>query len=182
MRIHSFPFPSRKRGAAPVVALAMALAFGSATTAAVAAPAGAGDWSVRTGITLQAVTSAVTGDRFGQWCDAADGNCHYALLLPVPCESEERYVALANSDTSVSVTELVCGGAAGGAGTPARPLYRYVFANFGAIDHQVRQSRRIGFALPLEGDVFRIARFSLAGAVRAIGEMRGSAPRAASPK
>lgn len=160
---------------------AVVAALGPGAPAALAAPAGAGDWSVRTGRTLQAVTTAGTGDRFGQWCDAADGNCHYALLLPVPCEPEERYVALANSDTSVSVAELVCGGETG-ARASARRLYRYVFANFGAIDHQVRQSRRIGFALPLDGDAFRFARFSLAGAMRAIGEMRGAAQRTPAPK
>lgn len=144
--------------------------------AAAAPPTGVGDWTIRTGRMLQATTRGAAGDRFGQYCNAQDGNCHYALLMPVPCEPEERYVVLANSDTSVNAAELVCGGAAGGGAAGPR-LYRYVFANFGAIDHQVRQSRRIGFALPLEGDAFRLARFSLAGAMGAIGQMRGAAQR-----
>jgi len=138
----------------------------------------AADWSYQTQRSLVASTSNRDGHRFGQWCDAGDGRCTYALAIPVRCEEGETYPVLANSDSSANVVEAVCDGPFGRRAADGRALYRYVLLNFPSIDHQVRHSRRIGFAFPLERDGILVTRFSLAGGVEAIAAMRSAAERA----
>jgi hypothetical protein len=146
--------------------------------AAPVAGATVGDWSYRTEGSFFAATSDDGGNLFGQWCSGKDGGCHYLMALPVRCIEGERYVTLANSDSSANAVEIECRGALEGRNEQGRALYRYVFTNFSSIDHQVRHSRGIGLAFPLEGDRFIVARFSLAGALQAITAMRGAAERA----
>jgi len=154
---------------------------GAVAAAGVAAAALAdtvGDWSYRTEGTFFAATSDDQGNVFGQWCSVKDGSCFYLIALPVVCFEGERYVTLANSDSSANAVEIECRGSLEGRNEQGRALYRYVFSNFASIDHQVRHSLGIGFAFPVEGDRFLVARFSLAGALQAITAMRGAAERA----
>jgi hypothetical protein len=120
-----------------------------------------------------------SGHVFGQQCNAGDGRCTYVLAIPARCEDGETYPLLANSDSSANVVEVVCDGPFGRRAADGRALYRYVLLNFASVDHQVRHSRRIGFAFPLERDGILVSRFSLAGAVEAIAAMRSAAGRAA---
>jgi len=137
-----------------------------------------GDWSYRTEGSYFAATSDASGHLFGQWCNPTDGRCHYLIALPVRCIAGERYVTLANSDSSANAVEIECAGRLEGRDERGRALYRYVFTNFASIDHQVRHSQGIAFAFPLEGDRFIVPRFSLAGALQAITAMRAAADRA----
>jgi len=54
-------------------------------------------------------------------------------------------------------------------------LYRYSFTNFDDIDGIVKRASRVGFAVPMEGDQFKVIRFSLFGANKALAEMQGQA-------
>jgi hypothetical protein len=136
-----------------------------------------GDWEYKTQGVFYAATTNDSGNLFGQWCDIADRSCMYLMAIPVNCVTDERYLLLSNSDSSANGVEILCRGSLGSKNADGRPLYRYVFTNFDSIDHQVRHSRRIGFAFPMAGDAFHVARFSLAGAVPAITAMRGAAER-----
>jgi hypothetical protein len=60
-------------------------------------------------------------------------------------------------------------------------MYRYAFTDFDSIDGLVAKSSKIGVALPLEGDQFRVIRFDLNGATKAVGSMRGVAERRTQP-
>jgi len=140
-----------------------------------------GDWTYQSERSYFAATVNDSGNVFGQWCDVYDGNCIYLIAIPMRCEDGETYPVLSNSETSANAVEIVCRGPLQGRNADGRALYRFVFTNFASIDHQVRQSQRIGFAFPTQGDGFHVSRFSLAGAIQAIGAMRRAAERAASP-
>jgi hypothetical protein len=139
-----------------------------------------GDWSYQTQRGFFAATANDSGNVFGQWCDVRDGNCMYLIAIPMRCEEGETYPVLANSDSSANAVEIVCRGPLEGRNADGRALYRFVFTNFASIDHQVRQSQRIGFAFPTQGDAFHVSRFSLSGALQAISAMRSAAERAVS--
>jgi hypothetical protein len=140
-----------------------------------------GDWYYETRGGFYAATANDSGSLFGQWCDTDERSCVYLMAIPVHCARGERYLLLSNSDSSANGVEIVCRGALGSRNDDGRELYRYAFANFDSIDHQVRHSRRIGFAFPMADDAFHVSRFSLAGAVQAITAMRGAAERALAP-
>ena len=53
-------------------------------------------------------------------------------------------------------------------------MYRYVFTDFEQIDDTVKKASRIGFAVPLAGDQFRVIRFDLMGSNEAIAAIRSS--------
>jgi hypothetical protein len=57
------------------------------------------------------------------------------------------------------------------------PALRYSFENFDHVDTLVRGSRCTGIAFPIDGDAFRVLRFSLAGSQAAIARMRGAVER-----
>jgi hypothetical protein len=154
------------------------LSIAAVTTATAARGEAVGDWHYETRSGLYAATANDSGSLFGQWCDTRERSCVYLMAIPVACAKDERYLLLSNSDSSANGVEIVCRGPLGSRDDDGLELYRYAFANFDAIDHQVRHSRRIGFAFPMAGDAFHVARFSLTGAVAAITAMRGAAQRA----
>jgi hypothetical protein len=57
-------------------------------------------------------------------------------------------------------------------------LYRYVFEGFATIDSAVKNSTRIGIAVPMEKSEVMVLRFSLDGALAAITLMRVAADNA----
>jgi hypothetical protein len=132
-----------------------------------------GDWVYQSKVTFYAATVNDSGNVFGQWCDAQDGNCFYILSTPTKCEEGARYPVLINSDTVSLHVTLICKGPLEGS-----QKYRHFFDNFELIDDLVRKSKRIGIAMPLEGDQFRVFRFTLNGAVNALTSMRASAEKA----
>jgi hypothetical protein len=129
-----------------------------------------GDWIYEVSVPHYAATINDSGNIFGQWCDTSEGSCFYLLAMPTRCEDEASYPVLVNSDMGSLTTTLVCRGKLDG-----RNLYRYVMANFDDIDNLVRKSRRVGIAMPLEGDEFRVSRFSLSGAAASLSLMRSAA-------
>jgi hypothetical protein len=118
-----------------------------------------------------AFTVSDSGNVFGQWCDPAADSCLYLMALPSACEDEAEYPVLVNADSEAVSTSIICGGKLEGQG-----LYRYVFSDFDEIDSVVRESSgRMGVAMPLQGDSFKVFRFSLDGAVPALDKMRDAA-------
>lgn len=113
-----------------------------------------------------------SGNGFGQHCSPGEGSCVYFIGLSTRCEDGEDYPALLSSDFGAYSVNLTCQGR-----TPDGKMHRYVISPFKDVDSAVRNSKRIGIALALEGDQFRVVRFSLDGAVAAITIIRSGAER-----
>jgi hypothetical protein len=155
-------------------ALAFVLAL-SPCTFTLADTIGAWDHGTRDQL-FYAVTTNDGGNVFGQFCMATEDNCLYVVGLPTRCEADAAYPVLVNADSGAFNAVLVCRGPIEG-----RALYRYVFDTFGPIDEAVRESSKIGFAMPVEADQFRSASFSLEGATASLSIMRAAARRAERP-
>lgn len=138
----------------------------------------AGSWFYETnGDTPYAGTVNDSGNIFGQWCFPSEGSCIYLIALATRCDENSDYPVLINSDSGASSATLICRGKLEGGN-----LYRYAFSNFDAIDRAVRASKRIGIATPLEGDQFRVFRFSLDGASPSLKILRDIAEKMSSKK
>ncbi len=132
-----------------------------------------GDWTYSLRDPFYAATINDSGNVFGQWCDLDDRSCFYLVAFPTRCEEDDKYPVLINSDKGSFSTTLICRGK-----LKNRNLYRYVFANFDQIDGLAKSAQRVGVAIPLEGDEFRVIRFSLVGASVALTAMRAAGDRA----
>jgi len=53
----------------------------------------------------------------------------------------------------------------------------YAFTNFDQVDKIIQQSSRVGFAIPMQDDEFRVVRFNVRGATRAISAMSEAAAK-----
>jgi hypothetical protein len=115
------------------------------------------------------VASAYTvndsGALLGQYCYASSGNCVWTLGMTTGCETGSEYPVLANTDTGSVQLKIKCGGRL------PTGAYAYAFTDFDAIDKAVKNATRIGFAVPMQADEFRVVRFLLSGANAAINHM-----------
>src|SRR5262245_41820124 len=125
---------------------------------------------------MYALTVNDSGNAFGQFCYAADGKCYWLIGLKTTCNPGDKYPVLANSDAGSAQLEVLCMGPLSGGN-----LHRYAFTDFDQIDGLVRESARVGFALPLQKDEFRVVRFNLHGAAAALSAMRSAAERQVRP-
>lgn len=115
---------------------------------------------------IYAATFNDTGSAFGQFCFQSNQSCIYLIGLNTSCEIGSKYPVLINTDVGTSVQEIYCDGQL------EKGSYRYAFTDFSEIDELIKTASRIGFALPLKGDQFKVIRFSLEGAATAIKYMR----------
>lgn len=150
------------------VAIAALLAALSAGASAEERRVGA--WSV--GLTRErAGTFAATGDgsgaQLGQYCYPEQGSCVWILANDLACDAGERYPVVVNTESGAAVLEMQCLGFDGKAA--------YAFTDFDAIDGIVRKARSAVLALPTANGLFRLSRFSLEGATRAVALMREAA-------
>jgi hypothetical protein len=120
---------------------------------------------------VYALTQNDSGHVLGQWCDLTASSCLWLLGIRTSCNEGETYPILVNSNAGSASLRLHCAGPL--ANVPG--VYRYVFADFDSIDGLVAKSAKIGVALPLEGDQFRVIRFDLNGAPAAVSLMRNAA-------
>lgn len=136
-----------------------------------------GSWFVETTKTgfLAALSANASGNVLGQFCYPDEGSCVWLIGLKTGCRRGERYPVLANSDAGSVHLHVLCDGQLEGG------LFRYAFTNFDQVDNIVRRGARVGFAVPLEQDEFRVIRFDLAGATGALAVMRAAAERRAQP-
>lgn len=125
---------------------------------------------------IYAATLNDSGNLFGQYCFPGTGNCIYYLGTKTQCERESMYPVLANSDAGSAQLIIRCDGYV------KSGFYRYVFTSFEEIDSFVRNSRRVGIAMPLEGDEFVVFRFELLGAITALEVMRARAESMPKPR
>lgn len=148
------------------------VAAGLAVLASASSAQTVGQWSYQLESPYYAATVNDSGNIFGQWCDVEAGSCLYMIALPSRCQEGSEYPVLVNSDQHAMSSTLVCRGQLEGG------KYRYAISGFDKIDNIVRTSKRIGLAMPLEGDEFAVYRFSLDGAQLAVSVMRSTVDRA----
>ncbi len=127
-----------------------------------------GDWSVGTsedeGATF-AATMNDSGSLFGEVCGIADKKCFWLLAYDVKCDLDDakaRYPILANTDRGATHLTLECLGPMSDGGT-----YRYRIVEWSTLEAVLKDSSRVGFALPLASDQFRVLRFSNDGRAEA---------------
>lgn len=109
-----------------------------------------------------ALTLNDTGNIFGKFCFKENSSCVYLLGMRIACKSGNQYPVLVNSDVGSYSLSVYC------FDEVKKGLFRYGFTNFNDINNIVHSASKIGFAFPMEGDQFKVIRFSLDGATRVI--------------
>lgn len=159
-----------------VATLALLLAIPTFVTAAPEHEAG--DWVYEAendgSDVLFAATENAAGQTLLQLCYVESKTCIYAVDFEITCEEDARYPALVNTDVGAKSIVFVC--------SKLQETHTLVATEFDAIDGLVRSGKRIGFAIPMEGDQFKAVRFSLVGATRALDSMRAATDRAGKKK
>lgn len=125
---------------------------------------------------LYAATTNDSGALLGEFCFPGNGTCVWLIGMETRCNSGDSYTVLANSDAGSAPLKVLCDGQL------ENGSYRYVFGDFEEIDGMVKRATRIGFAVPLQTDEFRVFRFPLQGAKAAIAIMRSRAERKSNPQ
>lgn len=130
------------------------------------------DWSVgvlddRSG--AYAATASDTGAVLGEFCTFS-GVCKVRLLIPVNCEAGAVYPALVNSDMGGVHITLICEG-------KVNDIAHFSMREPDIVRGLFRQATRIGFAVTMKHDEFRVFRFSLNGAIAATTFMRDAVAR-----
>lgn len=128
-------------------------------------------WSIDDPEMFYAATENSAGQALMQLCDTEDGTCFYAVGFDTTCDEGDSYPALVNSDAGTASIKLLCGGELESGGN------MMLVEDFDQMDQFIRKARKIGFALPMQGDEFKAVRFSLKGSVAAIDAMRKIAAR-----
>ena len=132
-----------------------------------------GDWTVDlknpSGYSVTTVNDS--GRALGQYCFFENESCYWLIELDSHCEEDHKYPVLANGDTGAASLELICYGRLDDGG------YGYAFTNFDQVDKIIQQSSRVGFAIPMQDDEFRVVRFNVRGATRAISAMSEAAAK-----
>jgi hypothetical protein len=125
-------------------------------------------WSNDDGSFYWAATTNQADHILGQYCYFEGDACLYLVGMSIDCKVGEEYPALINSDAGAIQVTLICS-------HEFRKQKILAINSFDDIDRVVRNSTRIGIAVPLENDQFKVGRFSLAGSVKAIDRMRAAA-------
>lgn len=125
-------------------------------------------WSTDPPDFYYAATVNGAGHILGQYCYFEAASCPYLVGIGIDCEKGSQYPALINSDAGSAQVSLVC-------------AYKYqnqfvlVINSFDDADRIIRAATRIGIAVPMQGDEFKVSRFGLAGSTYAIDLMRAAA-------
>jgi len=136
-----------------------------------------GNWRIDTKSPEYVYAASVndSGGLLGEYCFIRDNNCAWLLGMSTACDQGASYPVLANADSGAIQLQVYCDGQLDNG------LFRYVFTEFALIDDTVKKSSRIGFAIPLQSDQFKVIRFQTKGAVPALTIMRGAAERRSGP-
>jgi len=110
----------------------------------------------------------------GQYCFSNSGDCIWLLANKTNCEEGSEYSVLVNSEAGALSTRVYC---FKNEGEP-----RFAFADFKSIDNAIRNASNIGIAFPLQSGTFKVSRFSLNGAAKALDHMRNAASKAVGKK
>ena len=118
--------------------------------------------------------AAVSNDsngRLTQRCEIDREECYWSFATTTQCKKGADFPVLVNSDVGSFGLSVSCGSPVMVDGST---YYQYFF-DFYAVDKLIRGSDRIGIAVALESDNFRIIRFDLTNAVKVIDRMRALA-------
>jgi hypothetical protein len=96
--------------------------------------------------------------------------------MSTACKEGDQYPALANSDAGSVPVTVYC------SAKVDEGRYRYIFTDFKTIDNIVAKAIRVGFAVPLQGDEFRVLHFDLSGSTRAITQLQAELQKRVPPK
>ncbi|MCM0082453.1 hypothetical protein L4X63_12715 [Geomonas sp. Red32] len=132
-----------------------------------------GNWAVdaKSEKFLYAATVNESGALLGQFCFVEGGSCVWLIGMDTGCNKGDEYTVLANSDAGSSAMQVLCDGQLDNG------MYRYGFSDFESIDTLLKTATRVGFAVPLQSDQFKVFRFKLEGAKPAISVMRALAEK-----
>jgi len=123
-----------------------------------------GDWTV--GVNDEgnpyAVTANDSGSILGKVCLMNLDKCVYLLGVPLRCEAGSSYPTLINSTVGAFANTLLC------SGNKTLDHYSYFFDNYDLVEKTVLVADRVAVALPISGDNFRVAHFSLNGSSKAL--------------
>ena len=106
---------------------------------------------------------------FTQRCLLESESCYWSIATLTSCEKDASTPILGSADEGAFHLTIVCGESFTYGG---KKYFQYYFDSFDNVDKMVRASKSIGFAMPLESGLFRVIRFDLTGAVKAIDSMR----------
>jgi hypothetical protein len=122
-----------------------------------------GDWlvSVENGV-YETYTANESGSTLGLLCTESD--CSFYLRAGITCERGGTYLALINSESGAASHELSC--------VPLTikniPEYVLLIGDLKPFAEVVLSSTTIGFAIPMASGQFKVSRFSLRGANKAL--------------
>jgi hypothetical protein len=122
-------------------------------------------WNVDDSTSYFAGTENSAGQGLMQICYPAKGSCLYAIGFDTTCDEGDSYLALVNSDAGTAILNLKCASKLDSGGN------LMLAEDFDQLDVLIRSAKRIGFALPMQGDEFKAVRFSLKGALPALDAM-----------
>ena len=132
-----------------------------------------GDWKVDLSdpSLYAAVTVNDSNHEFGQYCFFdKDSSCDWFFETDMSCKDGSKYPVLANADREALYLEVLCLGEVKG-------RYAYAFTDFDKVDKLIRASKRVGFAVPTQGDEFVVFRWDLKDVMNALSAMRTAAER-----
>ncbi len=140
-----------------------------------------GKWTVVTDdpTMMYAVVFNDSGALFGQYCYPEKGSCLWLISTSTSCEKDHKYPVLANSDGGAVPLTIQCQGSIG-KGSDVK--YAYVFTDFDEVTNLVKNATRIGFAVPLQSDQFKVVRFPVDGSAEALAALRNKASEAMDKK
>ena len=107
------------------------------------------------GESYYAATMNDSGNILGLYCYPASDNCIWLLGMSTACKEGDQYLVLSNSDKGSSPITLYCHRKL------TNNVYSYAFTDFDLINNIVTKGIRVGFAVPLESDQFKVIRFNL---------------------
>ena len=126
------------------------------------------DLSLDAGNFVYAATMNDSERLLGQYCYFDEGTCVYIVTLGITCTEGSKYPSIINSSAGVAQVDLICAHKFEGENT-------FFITPFDDVDNIIRQASNIGFAVAMEGDEFKVVRFSLLGSTHAIEMMRSGA-------
>jgi hypothetical protein len=118
--------------------------------------------------TIYAATENAAGNVLAQYCYPKQGSCLYVVAIGITCDAKAEFPALINTEGFVAQVMLVCGFK-----MPNQNVL--MFKSFDDADRIVRTASRMGIAVALKNQEFKVSRFDLTGSVRAIDRMRAVA-------
>jgi hypothetical protein len=114
-----------------------------------------------------------SGGVLGKWCDEKDGEvgCFWIVMVATRCDESMTAPVLVHTGKGVHSTNIGC---LGEKYLGSTRYFRYVFLDPDKMDELFAEAERISIVMALEGDSFRVFRFSAKGSGAALTQWRAS--------